>query len=69
MDRLMYRSALQLEQNYDSSFRRSKRGARSSLVCKDLDRMLELGNLETRRFIGDGNCGYYAYLASCAAAK
>eukprot|EP00965_Chrysotila_dentata_P049065 1627171-Pleurochrysis_carterae.AAC.1 len=31
--------------------------------------MLELGNLETRRVIGDGNCGCYAFLASCAAAK
>eukprot|EP00965_Chrysotila_dentata_P090776 2995941-Pleurochrysis_carterae.AAC.1 len=47
--RLMYRTALQLEQNYYSPFRRSKRGARSFLVYKDLDRMLELGNLETRR--------------------
>eukprot|EP00965_Chrysotila_dentata_P130615 4318305-Pleurochrysis_carterae.AAC.1 len=69
MDRLMYCTPLQLEQNYDSPFRRSKRSARSSLLYKDLDRMLELGNLETRREIGDGNCGYYAYFASCAAAK
>eukprot|EP00965_Chrysotila_dentata_P157155 5192034-Pleurochrysis_carterae.AAC.1 len=65
MDRLMCRTALHLD--YDSPFRRSKRGARSALVYKDLDRMLELGNLKTRRVIGDGNCGYYAYLASCAA--
>eukprot|EP00965_Chrysotila_dentata_P019339 643477-Pleurochrysis_carterae.AAC.1 len=49
LHRLMHRTALQLEQNYDSLFRRSKRGARSFLVYKDLDRMLELGNLETRR--------------------
>eukprot|EP00965_Chrysotila_dentata_P114813 3794968-Pleurochrysis_carterae.AAC.1 len=48
---------------------RYTRGARSALVHKDLDRMLKLGNLEIRRVIGDGNCGYYAYLASCAAAK
>eukprot|EP00965_Chrysotila_dentata_P046422 1542395-Pleurochrysis_carterae.AAC.1 len=58
----MYRTTLQLEQNSNSSFRRSKRGARSSLVYKDLDRMLKLGNLETRRVFGDGNCGYYAYV-------
>eukprot|EP00965_Chrysotila_dentata_P076910 2539110-Pleurochrysis_carterae.AAC.1 len=69
LDRLMYRTALQLEQSYNSPFRRSKRGARSSLVYNDLDRMLELSNLETRRVIGYGNCGYYAYLASCGAAK
>eukprot|EP00965_Chrysotila_dentata_P244404 6205964-Pleurochrysis_carterae.AAC.2 len=32
--------------------------------------MLDFGNLETRRVIGDGECGYYyAYSASCAAAK
>eukprot|EP00965_Chrysotila_dentata_P039368 1308589-Pleurochrysis_carterae.AAC.1 len=50
IDRLMHRTAaLQLEHNYGSPFRRSKRGARSSLVYNDLDRMLELGNLETRR--------------------
>eukprot|EP00965_Chrysotila_dentata_P173773 5736737-Pleurochrysis_carterae.AAC.1 len=49
MHRLMHRTALQLEQNHDSPLRRSKPGARFSLVYKDLDRMLELGNLETRR--------------------
>eukprot|EP00965_Chrysotila_dentata_P055453 1839938-Pleurochrysis_carterae.AAC.3 len=31
--------------------------------------MLELGNLETQRVIGDGNCSNYVSLASCAAAK
>eukprot|EP00965_Chrysotila_dentata_P188730 6172915-Pleurochrysis_carterae.AAC.1 len=39
-----------------------------SWTLRDLDRMLELGYLATRRVVGDGSCGYHAYLASCPAA-